>query len=268
MSDRVVLITGAGHGVGLACARQFADEGARLILCDKDDMAGRTAMEELKAGAKEARFLRTDMANPLDVRNAVALAEEEFGRIDVVVGSAAAAAPGDFLDLSDEDFDHVVKVNLSGAFHLTQRAGRAMKRQIEEERAKDDARRRHYAIIHVASVNAMVTSGRDAAYSASKAGVIQLARAAAAALGPLGIRVNAVAPAAVNTDFLDKLLDDPSARKRLLKRTPLARIAEPSEVASVVKFLASPDAGYITGQCIIVDGGGLAYDAAAAPIGG
>ncbi len=263
MADQTAIVTGGAHGVGLACVRALIKRETRILIADRDERAGRSVVADMQATGGDVAFVRVDPKERLDARNMVTAALDHFGRLDVLIGASGVAEPADFLELDPDDFEDAVRTNLVGAFFATQAAALRMRDQIEADAAQVDSRERAYAIVHVVSTNALVSSGRDAAYGASKAGVMQLVRAAAVSLGPLGIRVNAVAPAAVNTDLLTALADDPDARIRALQHTPLGRIAEPAEIANVAVFLASRRASFVNGQCIVVDGGRMAFDAAA-----
>jgi NAD(P)-dependent dehydrogenase (short-subunit alcohol dehydrogenase family) len=163
-------------------------------------------------------------------------------------------------DLSVEDFDWVLSTNLKGAFLTGQAAARQMKAQIEADEARVEDVRRRYAIVNMSSINSVTAIPEHLAYAVSKGGLNQLTRAMALGLAPLGVRVNAVAPGSVNTDVLQLVVNDPARMKQLLSRTPLGRVADTDEIASVAAFLASADASYMTGEIVFVDGGRLALN--------
>ena len=258
--QRVVIVTGASKGIGLACARRFAAQKCQLVLADIDGEAGRQAAEDLGAAEGRALFVECDVAEPLSVRNLFAETRSAFGRVDVLINNAGMVRPGNILDLSLEDFDAVLGVNLRGAFMTAREAARQMVAQIEagEERTSEALRR--YAIVNMSSVNAVVAIAEQTAYVTSKGGLNQLTKAMALALAPHGIRVNAIGPGSVNTDVLKSVADNPEARRKILSRTPLGHIADPDEIAAIAAFLASADASYITGQCLYADGGRLALN--------
>jgi len=256
--NRVVIVTGAAKGIGLACARRFLYEGARVVLADADDEAGRAALEDL--GEDKAVFVHCDVSSRLDVHNMVAEALSAFGQIDVLINNAGIVAAGDILELEPGAFDKVMGVNLKGAFLATQAVAKQMVKQIAESDERRRELRRRYAIINMSSVNQSVAIPNQLAYCVSKGGLAQLTKATALALAPHHIRVNAIGPGSIQTDMLGAVNEDKSAKRRLLSRTPLGRIGDPDEVAGVAAFLASPDASYLTGETIYVDGGRLALN--------
>ncbi len=204
-------------------------------------------------------FFRCDVGERLDVSNMVRGAVERFGAVDILINNAGIVHAADFLDLAEDDFDRVLKVNLKGSFITGQMVGRQMVEQITEGREPG-------TIVNMSSINAVVAIANHISYSVSKGGVRQLTNVMALALAPHGIRVNAVGPGSIMTDLLRSVADDEEARNKILSRTPLLRIGEPDEVASIVAFLVSPDARYITGQTIYADGGRLALNYTVQPL--
>ncbi len=250
LSGKIVIVTGAARGIGLACARRFIAEGARVVLADIDE---RGAAEAKRLG-DAARFVRCDVGEAKDATNLIAEARKAFGGdIDVLVNNAGIVHGAEFLDLQESDFDRVLRVNLKGAFLVGQLAARKMVEQVK-------AGKKPGAIVNMASINSTVAIANQLPYSVSKGGLLQLTRAMALALAPHGIRVNAIGPGSIMTEILSAVATDADAKKRILSRTPLGRIGEPEEVAAVAAFLASDDASYITGEIIYVDGGRLALN--------
>ncbi len=250
---RVVVVTGAARGIGLACARLFIDQGAKVVIADIDEAEGERVAAEF--GPDRAVSVRCDVGERLSVHNLMAETLSAFGRIDVLVNNAGIIDPGDILTLEEHAFDRVLRVNLRGAFVASQAVARQMVAQMDAEQDRVSAASRRYSIINISSVNAVTAMPDQLAYNVSKGGLDQLTRNMALSLARKGVRVNAVAPGSVNTDVLRAVLGNPDAMKTVLSRTPLGRIADPDEVAHVVSFLASEKASYITGEIIYVDGG-------------
>jgi glucose 1-dehydrogenase len=252
LDNKVAIVTGGARGIGLATARRFLEDGARVVIGDLDEDAGSEAIDALgELGA--VRFVHCDVGDRLSVRNLVAATIDAFGEIDVLVNNAGIVHGAAFLELSEEDFDRVLRVNLKGAFLAAQAVARRMVKRVEAGGAPG-------AIVNMSSINAVVAIPNQIPYSVSKGGMNQLTKAMALALAPHGIRVNAIGPGSIMTDMLASVATDRAARRRVLSRTPLGRIGEPSEVAAVAAFLASDDAGYMTGQTVYVDGGRLALN--------
>jgi glucose 1-dehydrogenase len=258
--ERVVIVTGASKGIGLACARRFADEKCKVVLADIDIEAGKQAAEDLSGSNGSALFVECDVADALSVRNLFAEARSSYGRVDVLVNNAGMVRPGNILDLEVEDFDAVLGVNLRGAFLVAREAARQMVSQIEAAEGRAGEARKRYAIINMSSVNAVMAIADHTAYVVSKGGLNQLTKAMALALAPHGIRVNAIGPGSINTDVLKAVADNAEARRKILSRTPLGHIGDPDEIAGIASFLAGPDSSYITGQCLYADGGRLALN--------
>ncbi len=253
MGDKVAIVTGAGNGIGYACAARFARDGARVVIADVDEAAGAEAVSVIKDNGGNAQFVVCDVSERLDIHNLIAATLEAHDRIDVLVNNAAVSHAADFLDLTEDDFDRVLKVNLKGAFITAQAVARQMKYQFETEQ-------RLGSIINMSSINAQVAIPNQVPYVVSKGGINQLTRVMAVSLAPYGIRVNAIGPGSIATDMLKVVSTDEASRKRVLSRTPLGRVGEPDEIAGVAAFLASDDASYITGECIYADGGRLALN--------
>jgi NAD(P)-dependent dehydrogenase (short-subunit alcohol dehydrogenase family) len=246
VGDQVAIVTGAARGIGLACARRFLAEGAKVILTDIDEKEGATAAKALGA---DVHFVHCDVGSAKDVAALIAEARKKFGGIDILVNNAGIVHGADFLELAEADFDRVLRVNLKGAFLVAQAVAKSM-----------TAQKKKGAIVNMASINSRVAIGNQIPYSVSKGGLLQLTRAMALSLAKHGIRVNAIGPGSIMTDMLKSVANDKEAKRRILSRTPLGRIGTPEEVASVAAFLASDDASYITGEIIYVDGGRLALN--------
>ena len=242
LKDRIAIVTGSARGIGLAIAERFVAEGARVVMCDVLDEIG--VKEASRIGAT---FHHCDVSKSAEVRALVAATVKDHGAVDVLVNNAAISIAKDFLDVTEEDFDRVIGVNLKGSFLMLQEVARQMVKQVV-------AGRKAGTIVNMSSVNDTLAIPQIAPYTMSKGGVKQLTAVSALALATHGIRVNGIGPGSIRTDMLAGTLQDKAAMNRALSRTPLGRVGEPSEIASVAAFLASDDASYISGQIIYVDG--------------
>lgn len=243
---RVVLVTGGAQGIGEACARRFAREGAKLVIADVADAPGRALARELGG-----TYMHCDVGDKADVDAIVAQALAAHGRIDVLVNNAGIFKAAHFLDVTEDDFDEVLRVNLKGAFLMGQAVARAMVQQANGGGS----------IVNMSSVNGVLAIPDIASYNVSKGGINQLTRAMALALADHGIRVNAVAPGTIATELAAKaVLTSEEARCKILSRTPLKRLGEPDEIADVVAWLSSDAASYVTGEIVTVDGGRMALN--------
>src|SRR5499427_5888769 len=251
LENKVAIVTGGARGIGLAIAKRYAAEGAKIIIADIDAMEGEVAAKAL--GRVDARFVRTDVGERRDAENLVAQACDGFGGLDILVNNAGIVHGADFLDLAEVDFDRVLRTNLKGAFLVGQAAAKRMVAQVKAGKPQG-------AIINMSAINAVVAIPNQVPYCVSKGGLAQLTKVMAVSLAPYAIRANAIGPGSIMTDILKTVATDREANRRILSRTPLGRIGEPDEIASIAVFLASPEASYITGETIYADGGRLALN--------
>jgi 3-oxoacyl-[acyl-carrier protein] reductase len=241
VEDRVALVTGTSRGIGRGIATALAAQGAKIVAAGANLQATEDFVAELKASGTEAIAVRCDVSIAAEVEELVKTAKETFGRIDILVNNAGITRDGLLLRMKEEDWDAVLDVNLKGAFLCTRAVSKLMTKQ------------RSGRIINIVSVVGQMGNPGQANYCASKAGLMGLTRSNAHELAKRNITVNAVAPGFIATDMTEALPED--QRQELASRIPLARLGSVEDIAHAVLFLASDQAGYITGQVIGVNGG-------------
>ena len=244
LKGRVCIVTGGAQGIGQACVQRFAREGALVVIADVADAKGKQLAEALKVS-----YVHCDVGSGADVQAMVHHVMALHGRIDVLVNNAGIFKAADFLDVTEADFDQVLRVNLKGAFLV----GQAVAREMVSTGGG--------AIINMSSVNGVLAIPNIASYNVSKGGINQLTRVMALALADHGIRVNAVAPGTIATELAARaVLTSEAAQQKIISRTPLKRLGTPEEVADMVAFLASDAASYVTGEIVVIDGGRMALN--------
>jgi 3-oxoacyl-[acyl-carrier protein] reductase len=242
LDNKNVLVTGGARGIGRAIAYACADEGANVAFTDiRLGAEADEVVATINAKGRKGLAIQSDVRDYASSQNAVDQVVKEFQRIDILVNNAGITRDNLIIRMTEEEWDAVITTNLKGAFNFCKAAAQLMIRQ------------RQGKIINIASVVGLIGNAGQANYSASKAGMIGLTKSLAKELGSRNIQVNAVAPGFVETEMTDKL--NAEQKKALTDLIPLKRTAKAHEVAAVVKFLASADADYITGQVICVDGG-------------
>jgi len=245
LSGRVAIVTGGSRGLGAEFGEGLAEAGASLMLCARRDEWLVPGVESLRARGFTAHAMRCDVSNPGEVQAVVDATLERFGRIDILVNNAGVSWGERPEVMTLPQWQKVIDVNLTGAFICSQAAGREM------------LKRRYGRIINIASIAGMqgnVNGPYYAGYAASKAGLMGLTRELAASWGPHGVRVNAIAPGFFHSRMSDTSIAQ--VEDSLRKTTPLGRVGQPGELKGVAVFLASDASSYITGQTIVVDGGG------------
>jgi NAD(P)-dependent dehydrogenase (short-subunit alcohol dehydrogenase family) len=245
LKGKVAIITGAAQGIGLACAERFINEGAKVILADINVKKGQVSAQNLRNMGGEAHFFACDVGDITEVDALISEALSRYGCLDVMISNAAILHVADILEIEEDEFDRVLRVNLKGFFLTGQAAAKQMVKQ------------GYGNIINMSSIQATITNPNLLSYAVCKGGVKQLTVAMALALADKGVRVNAIGPGSIATDMVKKLSVDESSRRMIMSRTPIGRLGEPAEIASVAVFLASDEASYITGETINVDGGRL-----------
>lgn len=256
--DKSVIVTGAGHGVGLATARRFAELGARVVLAGTDEDTLEQEAERLRKADYEAIHHAGDLREKLTITNLLAVAIDAFDRIDVLVNASRDVRPSDPLDPDDKTFDYLMGQNVIPTLRLSQAVARRMIKAAEGE---EEGRGGIGAIVNVTSIAARRTLPELMAYSAVSAALDQLTRSMAVAFARHRIRVNAIALGSVmSTSLKSALKDREGLQEDLTAATPLGRIGEAAEAAEAAVFLASDSASFITGQILAVDGGRTMLD--------
>lgn len=251
LQGRVVIVTGGAQGIGAACARRLAREGACVALWDIADATGKALATELGSAAAGDRapviYLPCNVALKAEVDAALAATLAHFGRLDGLVNNAGIFKAAPFLEVTEADWDAVLDVNLKGHFLVGQAVARVLVGNPGPRRG---------AIVNMSSVNGTLAIPSIASYNASKGAIDQLTRVMALALAEQGVRVNAVAPGTIATELAkNAVLTSDEAKARIMSRTPMKRLGEPAEIADVVAFLLSDAASYVTGEIVFVDGG-------------
>ena len=255
LGGRVAAIIGAAAGIGEAVARGCARQGATVHCLDLDAVGAQATVERIVAAGGEATGAALDVRDGAAVEAALAALADRLGRLDVVVSTPGINVRKPLLDYADDEFDRVVGLNLKGSFHVIRAAGRVMRAH------------RRGSIILFSSIRAQVVEPGQSVYAATKAGIVQLVRTAAAELGPFGVRVNAVAPGVVETPLTAPIRNDAAWHAAYADKSVLGRWASAEEMVGPTLFLASDAASYVTGSLLFADGGWTAADGRFIPPG-
>lgn len=246
LEGKVALVTGAGSGIGKLTAETFAREGARVVVADVVDEAGRATVEGIRAAGGEAEYVHCDVSVAEEVEAMVAFTVGHFGKLDVMMNNAGIfhARDGSVIDTDEETWDRTIAINLKGVFLGSKYAVRAM---LDSGGG---------SLINVASFVALMGAAvPQIAYTASKGGVLSMTREIAVEFARRGIRANALCPGPIETPLLAELLADPAARQRRLVHIPIGRFGQGQEIANAALFLASDESSLMTGAALVVDGG-------------
>ena len=240
LNDRVAIVTGSGRGIGRAIALKLAEAGATVVVNDIYKAAEKVALE-IQATGRQSQAVIADVSSAPDVARLVEAAISAYGRIDILVNNAGINRDQLLLRMSDEDWDKVIDIDLKSVFLCTRAVLRPMLKQ------------RWGRIISISSIVGLMGNPGQANYASAKAGIIGFTRSVAREVASRGITANAIAPGFIDTEMTQKLSHN--QRQDLMARIPLGRLGTPDDVAAAVSFLASEEAGYITGQVLAVDGG-------------
>lgn len=241
LQNKVSIVTGASSGIGLAIAKLFVQEGATVVFSDINETEGNKAITGL---GEKATFIKCDVSKSQEVYQLVSTTLEKYGKLDIMVNNAGVGTLGGILECTDENWSRVIGINLSGVFYGTKAAANAMK-----------AAQISGSIINMTSILGIVGFQGAAAYCAAKGGVSNLTRASAQDLASLGIRVNAIAPAFIETNMTKAVLGDENFVKMVKANTPLGHTGKPEDIAHAALYLASDESKYVTGIILPVDGG-------------
>lgn len=239
---KVVIVTGSGRGIGKQIARKFAEEGATVVIADVDAEAAKSFTNELADMAFQSMGIQVDITQEKQVKAMIEQVLESFGRIDILVNNAGVALNKPFLETSLEDWERLIRVNLTGTFICAQAVAREM------------VKNRYGKIVNIASISGQKGGQGRAAYGAAKAGIIQLTKVMAVELSSEYINVNAISPGPVDTDQ-SRECHTPATRKAYIDRIPMRRYSSKEEIAAGVLFLASDDSSGVSGHIFNVDGG-------------
>lgn len=253
LAGKVAIVTGAGSGIGRAIAIRLGQEGADIAVADLNTESAEDTAEEIRKLGRRALSVFVDLSQVGLIQPMIDRVAQEFGRIDILVNNAGVVQVKPFLDVTEEEWDRVIDVNMKGTFFCLQAAAKRMVEQGEGGR-----------IINMSSISGRGGRADSSAYAASKMAIISITQSAALALAKDNILVNAISPGIVSTPMWDQIDEERAqlfgykpgtARAQLVEQVPIKRVSEPEEVAAAAAFLASPDASIITGQTINVDGG-------------
>jgi NAD(P)-dependent dehydrogenase (short-subunit alcohol dehydrogenase family) len=246
LKGKVALVTGGSMGIGEAVAERFAQEGAKIVITGRNQENLERTVHNISAAGGEIIGVNGDVQYAQDVRRMVEETLSLYHKIDVLVNNAGVCSPAPFLELSEEEWDRHMAINLKGTFLVGQLVSREMVKQGSGG-----------SIINMSSVNGLAAEADQAHYNATKGGINLLSMSMALELAPLGIRVNALCPGFIETRLTKPLIDNPDAIGRYLKTIPMGRVGTPEDIAAAAMFLASDDSVYMTGHCMVVDGGQL-----------
>ena len=241
LENKVAVVTGASRGIGKVITEQLAEQGAKVVCVSRSQHDIDKVAKNINDNGKTAIAIACDISNGIDFQDMVKSVVNKFGTVDILVNNAGVTKDTLIMRMSEEDWNFVLNINLKGAFNGTKSVTRHMMRQ------------RSGRIINISSVVGIIGNAGQANYSASKAGLIGLTKASAKELASRGITVNCVAPGYIETDMTEQLSE--KIKDELIRQIPLGRIGNAKDIAAMVSFLASDEAGYITGQTFTVDGG-------------
>ncbi|MFA5876706.1 MAG: SDR family oxidoreductase [Candidatus Margulisiibacteriota bacterium] len=246
LQNKIAIITGAGSGIGQGVALAFIEEGAKVIVADWSEEGGIETMEQIKKAGGEAIFVKTDVSKKADIEQMVKICLDNFGRVDILVNNAGVYKSGNFHEISEEDWDTVLDINLKSVFLGSKRV---IPEMLKQGKGK---------IISVTSIAGLVGFDKSGPYCASKGGMIALTREMALEYAPKKINVNCIAPGVIKTAMTKDMLADPTTKQFLKSSAPYPRFGEPKDIAMAAVYLASDESDFVNGEVLVVDGGWVA----------
>ena len=246
LKDKIAIITGAGSGIGRGIALTFAKEGAKVAVVDLSEEGGKETLEEIKKIKGEAIFIKTDVSKSDEVAKMVSQVLRTFGRIDIVVNNAGIVKFSPMHEITEEDWDKIINVNLKSVFLVSKNV---IPQMLKQGKGK---------IINIASIAGLVGFDQLAHYCASKGGIIAMTREMALEYAKYKINVNAIAPGVIKTAMTKDILNDEAQRKAMEAQTLYPRLGEPSDIAWAAVYLASDESDFVNGEILVVDGGWIA----------
>jgi NAD(P)-dependent dehydrogenase (short-subunit alcohol dehydrogenase family) len=243
LTGTVALVTGAARGIGRACALALSEAGADIVLGLRDIRSDEGLVNELKAAGRKVLSLQMDVSKISEIKAAFGTIEKDFGRLDILVNNAGIGPPNPVEDVTEEDFDYTLEVNLKGTFFVSQYAGKLMKKQ------------GYGRIINLSSQAGFIALPTESVYCMTKAAIAHLTKCFAVEWGKYNITVNAVAPTFIKTPGTEIWLQDEAFRKEVLSKIVVGRVGIPEDVTNAILFLSSPASSLITGTTLMIDGG-------------
>jgi len=246
LQNKIAIITGAGSGIGRGIALAFVKEGAKVVVADWSEEGGKEAVEQVRKINGEAVFVKTDVSKTVDIDKMVKTCLNKFGRVDILVNNAGIYRVYNLHEMSEEDWDKTINVNLKSVFLGSKRVIPEMLKQGQGK------------IINTASIAGLVGFAQSGAYCASKGGIIALTKEMALDYAPKKINVNCICPGIIKTAMTKDMITDPATKQFLESSTPYPRLGEPADIAMAAVYLASNESDFVNGHVLVVDGGWIA----------
>lgn len=243
LQNKIAIITGAGSGIGRGIALAFIKEGAKVVVADWSEEGGKGTVDQIEKKHGEAIFIKTDVSKEEDVKQLVEAGLEKFGRVDILVNNAGIYKTYNLHEMTEEDWDKTINVNLKSVFLISKEV---IPEMLKQGRGK---------IVNIASIAGLVGFAQSGAYCASKGGIIALTKEMALEYAPKKINANCICPGVIRTAMTKDMIADPASKQFLESSTPYPRLGEPEDIAQAAVYLASDESDFVTGAVLVVDGG-------------